>query len=250
MTTPGLVLREVKFRESDRMLTILTPQGVVSASAKGSLRLKSKLFSACGLFCYSDFTFYEGRDGVYNVDEAQVRHVFFELRSRVEALALGMYLAELAATLHPTGEEAAGMLRLLLNTLHLICEGKKGLHQLRAVAELRGLAIAGYMPDVVMCAGCGRYEGGGFYLDIATGALWCQECAEKNGNTPNLDAAALSALRHILLADDKKIFSFSLAPASLRRLCWASQMQVMQVLERPPKTLEFLNSVLPYEDIK
>ena len=43
MTTPGLVLREVKFRESDRMLTILTPQGVVSASAKGSLRLKSKL---------------------------------------------------------------------------------------------------------------------------------------------------------------------------------------------------------------
>src|SRR5699024_3583228 len=90
MTTPGLVLREVKFRESDRMLTILTPQGVVSASAKGSLRLKSKLFSACGLFCYSDFTLYEGRDGVYSVDEAQVRRVFFELRSRVEALALGM----------------------------------------------------------------------------------------------------------------------------------------------------------------
>ena len=55
LVTPGLVLREVKVGESDRILTILTPEhGLISASAKGSLRLKSKLFSACGLFCYSE----------------------------------------------------------------------------------------------------------------------------------------------------------------------------------------------------
>ena len=47
LVTPGLVLREVKVGESDRILTILTPEhGLISASAKGSLRLKSKLFSA------------------------------------------------------------------------------------------------------------------------------------------------------------------------------------------------------------
>lgn len=52
--TTGLVLKETRYKESDRILTILTPElGVISAAAQSSLRLKSKLFSACGLFCYS-----------------------------------------------------------------------------------------------------------------------------------------------------------------------------------------------------
>ena len=50
--TTGLVLKETRYKESDRILTILTPElGVISAAAQSSLRLKSKLFSACGLFC-------------------------------------------------------------------------------------------------------------------------------------------------------------------------------------------------------
>ena len=60
--TLGLVLKETRYKESDRILTILTPGlGVISASAQSSLRLKSKLFSACGLFCYSEFTLVPGR---------------------------------------------------------------------------------------------------------------------------------------------------------------------------------------------
>ena len=67
LVTPGLVLREVKVGESDRILTILTPEhGVLSCTAKGSLRLKSKLFSACGLFCYSEFTLFAGRTSLYS----------------------------------------------------------------------------------------------------------------------------------------------------------------------------------------
>lgn len=47
--TTGLVLKETRYKESDRILTVLTPElGVISASAQSSLRLKSKLFSAAG----------------------------------------------------------------------------------------------------------------------------------------------------------------------------------------------------------
>ena len=68
--TKGVVLREVHTGESDRILTILTPQyGVISASAKSSQRLKNKLFAATGLFCYSDFVLFEGHS-MYIVDEA------------------------------------------------------------------------------------------------------------------------------------------------------------------------------------
>lgn len=62
IATTGLVLRQVKVGEADRILTILTPDlGVISASARGSLRMKSPLFSATGLFCYSEFSLSSGR---------------------------------------------------------------------------------------------------------------------------------------------------------------------------------------------
>ena len=55
--TMGLVLKETQYREADRILTILTPKlGVISALAKNSMRVTNKLFSGCGLFCYSEFT--------------------------------------------------------------------------------------------------------------------------------------------------------------------------------------------------
>lgn len=42
VATTGLVLRQVKVGEADQILTLLTPDlGVISASAKGSLRLKT-----------------------------------------------------------------------------------------------------------------------------------------------------------------------------------------------------------------
>ena len=76
MITTGLVLRATKTGEADRVLSILTPEhGIISAIAKGSLRLKSKLFSATGLFCYSEFELFEGKS-MYVVDSASVKELF------------------------------------------------------------------------------------------------------------------------------------------------------------------------------
>ena len=97
--TMGLVLKETRYREADRILTILTPKlGVITAMAANSLRLKSKLFSACGLFCYSEFTLVPGRN-MYTVREAEVQNIFHGVSSSIEGVSLAMYLTELAAAL-------------------------------------------------------------------------------------------------------------------------------------------------------
>lgn len=244
IVTLGLVLREVKVGESDRIITLLTPKlGVITASAKGSLRLKSKLFSACGLFCYSEFTLFQGKT-MYMVDDAQVKQVFFGVRESIEGTALAMYLAELTLTLSPTGTEAAALLRLLLNSLYLIGEGKKTPGQIKTVFELRALCEAGYMPALIGCGACGKYEGGPFYFNEAAGTLRCADCAAKEGKAPNLDGAALTALRHIALVEDKKIFSFSIPPESMEALGRAAEHYAAHHLDKPLKTLDFLKTVL------
>lgn len=98
-------VKETRYKESDRILTILTPElGVISASAQSSLRLKNKLFSACGLFCYSEFVLLPGRN-MYTIREAEVRNVFHGISSTIEGMSLAMYLAEMAAALSPTGRK-------------------------------------------------------------------------------------------------------------------------------------------------
>ena len=161
IATTGLVLRQVKVGEADRILTILTPDlGVISASARGSLRMKSPLFSATGLFCYSEFSLSSGRSHFF-VDAAQIKKVFHGVSATVEGMALASYMAEIAMELSPTPAEgeADAQLRLLLNCLYLIGERRYPWRQLKAVYELRALSKAGYMPDLRMCAGCGKYEG-------------------------------------------------------------------------------------------
>lgn len=244
IVTPGLVLREVKVGESDRIITLLTPQlGVITASAKASLRLKSKLFSACGLFCYSEFTLFQDKN-MYIVDDAQVKQVFFGLRESIEGMAMAMYLAEFAQTLSPTEGEASAELRLLLNSLYLISEHKKPLEQIKAVYELRATCEAGYLPDLLCCKGCGKYEASRFYFDEYAGSLLCGDCAARQGKTPNLDGAALTALRHAALVEDKKIFSFSISPESLNLLCKVAERYAGRHLDKPLKTLDFLKTVL------
>ena len=245
MVTMGLVLRQTKVKEADCILTILTPEkGLISASARGCLRLKSKLFSGCGLFCYSEFTLFEGRS-MYAVDEAQVQNNFFELRQSVESMALAMYLAEMALVLAPMGEEAGAQLRLLLNSFYLLCKNTKAPAQIKAVYELRTACTMGYMPDLLGCRSCRRYDGVPFYFDVDTGTLLCADCAREEGQTPNLDGAALTALRHIALSEDKKIFAFALREESLQRLGALTESYILRRLDRPLKSLAFWKNLAP-----
>ena len=225
INTMGLVLRAVRVGEADQILTVLTPgNGVLSASARGSLRLKNKLFSACGLFCYSEFAITLGRKTNF-IDSAAVSKVFHGLSKTVEGTALAAYLSELTITLAPEPPESADCLRLLLNTLYMTAEQKRPLRQLKAIYEMRTMTQAGYMPGVA-------------------GRLLCADCAAKEHRAPNLDPGALYALRHICLAEDAKLFNFTLTDQSQRRLGRVCEQYVAAHLDYQPKSLEFLHGVL------
>ena len=238
IVTPGLVLKETRYKESDRIITLLTPGlGVISASAQSSLRLKSKLFSACGLFCYSEFVLVPGRN-MYTVREADVKNVFHGISSSIEGMRLAMYMAEMASALSKE-------LRLLLNCFYMISEKKADLRVIKAVFELRTMSECGFLPQLVYCRDCGTYDGPAFYLDPQEGCLLCAACAQKAGKTCNLDAGALFALRHICLVEDKKIFAFKISVGSLAKLAIAAEQYALTHLDKPLKSYDFLKSVLP-----
>ena len=57
---------------------------------------------------------------------------------------------------------------------------------------------------------------------------------------------SLTALRHIALSEDKKIFSFTLKEESLQRLGAVTEGYILRRLDRPLKSLNFWkNLTLP-----
>jgi len=88
----GITVREVKYRESNRMLTILTEDGGrVSALARAADRKNSRLSAACSLMCYSEFTLFSYK-GKVTINEAEPIDQFPELREDVEKLSLAAYV--------------------------------------------------------------------------------------------------------------------------------------------------------------
>ena len=151
LSTDGLIVKESNVGEYDRLVVALTRhRGLITAFAPGARRLKNRNASSTGLLCYSNLTFFRGKD-TYKVDEASAIEVFFPLRSDIVKLSLAQYFCELCLCLAPEGAPAEDFLRLTLNSLHFLSKDGRPPLLLKSVMELRMLTLSGYMPDLLAC---------------------------------------------------------------------------------------------------
>lgn len=241
--TDGMVIKEKTTGERDRLVTLLTREnGVIRAFVNGARSPKSKNSAATGLLCYSDFVIEKRKTGVYIVTEASAKEVFFSLREDIVSLSLAQYFAELAAELSVREENADEFLRLLLNAVYFVSEKKKDSNLIKAAVELRFLSLAGYMPMIVACCNCGKYESEKMRFSVSSGRLYCEECLPEE-KTTELPLSVVTAMRHICLSDANKVFSFSLSKPSLLLLCDVSERYLKSVTMRGYKTLDFYKAM-------
>ena len=238
----GVVLRQTETKEADKILTVLTAErGKISVIARGARRKGSRLAAVSQLLAYSEMTVYESR-GWYMLTEGTTLQLFQGLRTDMERLALASYFAELTETVTQEGESAEEILPLLLNALYALGELKKEPLLVKAAFELRLLSVAGFTPNLEECCRCGSElnEGG---LDAAEGGVICGGCAGAAFGLLPLGAGALAAARHIVTADAKKIYAFTVSPEELRQLSKATEGYALTQLERGFRTLDFYKSL-------
>lgn len=236
--TNGIVIREQTISENDKLVTLLTQEkGVIRAFAHGAKSPKNRKSVATQLFCYCDFNIYSGR-GIFSVEEAVVKETFFGLRNSIQALALGQYFCELAAELSPREEPAGEYLKLLLNACYMLVSGKRDRRLLKPIVELRFLAMAGYMPDLLGCASCRKFESDVMYFNSARGELFCDECNTGKTNIP-ISISTVTAMRHVAFSENEKLFSFNLKPAAMREFNDTVEEYLLRVTMRKYKTLDF-----------
>lgn len=70
--TKAFVLRRTNYREADRILNLITPQGKMTAIAKGARHEKSKLAGGIEMFCLVDLNIHKGKDEIGIVTSAKL----------------------------------------------------------------------------------------------------------------------------------------------------------------------------------
>ncbi len=244
VTTKGLVLRQVRYKEADQILTLLTAdQGKLTVKARGALRKGSRMAAASQALCWSEFTLF-GNRGRWTADEGSTLEQFLGLREDISQLALGAYFAELLDTVCPEEQPAGPALQLALNALYALSRGIYGPEQVKAVFELRLLCLEGFQPEVDVCGVCGRTEPDGVMFSPASGVIHCAGCAPgAAGASVALDGESLAAMRHIVSAPAKREFSFAIAEGSLERLGRACELFARYQLDREFSSLAYWKSV-------
>lgn len=243
-TTKALVLREVKYKEADKILTVLTQdEGKLTVSARGVMRRGSKIAAASQLLTFSEMTLFENR-GKWYLDEAQTVEQFLGLREDIALLALGTYFAELLEAVSDEDSPNPEVLRLGLNSLYALSSGLFPPEHIKAVFELRLMCLSGYEPSLDCCPVCGKEDVDAPVFSTLGGTVLCGRCRNTDyGETFPLCAASLAAMRHISSAENKKIFSFTLDEPSSKRLYTACEAYIRAQLERKFSALDYWRQV-------
>lgn len=241
--TDGIIINEKPLKDKDKIITVLTREkGVITIFANGAK--VGKHSSATGLLAYSDLSVASTRGDSWVLKDAVPKQIFFRLREDLTVLSLAQYFAELTYELCPREDKAEEELSLILNALHLLCEGKKDISLIKSVTELRLLTLAGYMPAVECCCECGcDLEDETLFFDVFTGELFCERCKGSRKLFP-CSVGVLTAMRYICLAPANKIFSFSLSADGLSALSEVSERYLKSITRKKFKTLDFYKKMM------
>ena len=260
--TDGVITRIRDVGTSDKLLYIITPEhGRLAVMVKGGRSPSSKTRSISQLFTYGNFEINKS-NSTYWLRAGSVIEPFYDISKDIERVALASYLCDLANELTDEEDEDSGeIMRLLLNSLHLIGKGEKPLALIKSVFEMRAAVMSGFSPELSYCAYCKEKYADFMYLDVMGGKLICTDCMAKRGNSSpriskdfedvpeasilcGVSPSVLAALRFIAGAPQGKIFSFELKDeGELSDLARVTENYIVSHLGRSFDSLEFYKAL-------
>jgi DNA repair protein RecO (recombination protein O) len=242
-TVHGIVTRYADYRESDRILTILTRElGLVSAKARGCRGPKSALLQAGELFVYGEFVLFKNGDK-YTVDSCAQEECFYPLREDIARFGAGAYMLSIVNECAAAEERADGLLSLLLYALSYTAYTENDPVDMAICFAARALALMGYMPSITRCARCGADVRGQARIRFCgdEGGALCHAC-EGSVAAAGTDVSPLSleALRRMLTLSDEEMKKVVLPPRVRAELREAVNGYAEHILERRLKAFDCL----------
>lgn len=199
----GVVLRNYKLGEADRIIVLLTrTKGKVRAVAKGVRRTKSKFGSRLEPGSIVHAQFYEGRN-LDIVTQTETITVLPQLRSDLGRYGRAAVMLEVVDQITEDGGTSPALYKLLTGALAEL--DREGNPLVVPAFVVKILALEGVQPLLDTCVNCGATENL-VSIDISQGGVLCRSCRSGEPITHEareaLQAIMDGHVRHVLETTD------------------------------------------------
>lgn len=244
LETEGLVIRQTKYDEWDRILTIFTrDNGKVQAIAKGARRPKGGLVAGTQMFSYGNYLLYPGRN-LYQVNQAQVIESFFSLRDDLYKLAYATYIIELVDA--GSVEEYANikLFDLSIKTLRVLSKMNKDYKKLLTAFELKYISFIGFRPHLKSCVVCNSKLGTRVKISNELGGVICEKCLTQGYYGYVVDRDIIRKIESLLYIPLDNIEDLGVSNKDIDIIEKIISKYIMSHIEKKKfKSLEFLKNL-------
>ncbi len=237
--TEAIVLRGIDYGEADRILTLLTAEGQVSAIAKGVRRSTSHKVGHVDLFYRVEFMLARGRN-LEVVTHAECLESYEGLRSDLLRFSYACYAGELVWRFAQEGEENEALYDLTAQGLRWLATGHNP-HLWMRYFQLRLLACSGYQPELFRCVGCdGEIRPQTNYFTFAQGGLLCPDCRPQYGDAEAVSINAQKVMRYLQTHGPSDFEMLRLRMTTLDEMEALLHGYLQYTLEREIRSVAFL----------
>ncbi|MEN6479948.1 MAG: DNA repair protein RecO [Anaerolineales bacterium] len=235
----AIVLHQQDYGEADRILTLLTAGGKVTAIARGIRRSTSHQAGQLGLYARANLQLARGRN-METVTQAEGLDPHEELHRDLLRFTYASYLVELCDRFAQPEEDTRELYGLLANGLHWMST-EPHLWLWARYFELQLLALVGYRPELYRCVRCGRtIEPVDNCFSPSEGGIVCAQCGPGEPPAVSVSLSAQKVLRYLAGHDASQIAQLRLRPATARELEALLWRYLEYTLERELPTTQFL----------
>ena len=231
--TKGIIIAESNMNDFDKMVTMLTPNGKIGCSAKGARKPKSLLMSGTQLLCFGEYLIYKGTNS-YHINSCDLIELFYPIRIDLDKLKYAIHITKIIQDVTDENQNTYKILQLFLNTLYIIANSDKNLDFVLSIFKLRLLCLLGFTPEINKCNNCKTRENL-TYFSIRDNTIKCENCGKVDKGAIKIAESTKTAIQYIVLADCKKIYSFSLNEESQKELEIISKIYFNEKLEKEYK---------------
>lgn len=235
----GMVISAMPVGEYDKRLVLLTTTyGRITAFSRGSRRPKSSMLAATEPFSFGEFLLIPGRDA-YTLVGANISNYFMELREDLTAACYGFYFLEFAGYFSRENIDGTSLLKLLYQTLRILCRKIIDFKLVRRIFELKVFVSEGEYPQCFSCCICGSGENLTGFSFTRCGVV-CEHCKEQETGYTKLHPSTVYTMQYIISSSVEKLYTFTVSPQVLKDLENVMNFYCRLHIDRRFKSLDML----------
>ena len=202
-STKAIVLRNVDFSESDKLVTFMTEKyGKVKGVAKSARKMKNRFGAALEPMTHLQLIYFgKGNQNLFKLNNCDIIQSFQPIRENPDKLYTGIYFNELIDTLLKEADHSEELYQLLLQSLCRL-QDHDNTETLRRLFEIRIIALLGYSPGLTHCMLCktvpvSKWIG----FSYNRGGVICGTCIDQVKPSVIFGVGTLNYLKKLLVLD-------------------------------------------------